>query len=943
MTDGGTKFAGEFNDLLHKNMIEHRAITPAALELFGDAAVAEQQQLPPRCKTSLGGVRNRARSLDIKPSACPSPYQQHVPHQPHHLASTRHGGALSTGHELAGTFELPGRCHSSIDVARPEAPSLHPHPSQPHPQAALPPKPGTSVMAQRSANSCTGSNPYHAWASPGPSASPDPTANPSPITHTTPRVSSLLHAAAAHRAGGTPAAVTSASRAATPSERLSPASKVRSSLDRAREILQGCRGPTKEHKKQAGDKGSSKAADTVPGRSRASLDRPHAAAHWSTPSTPVHFSRATPDPSQNHSTDSPSLGVSSSATNIPSHGPAHGRGQHRHNMRSAKQDSIAAAQPRFLPGWGSGEAGDLESISEAKDQEACSTLEAIQKDAELDELRSSIFKDSPSSPIFRDNSSSPIFQDSPSSPIFKDLSSSPISRGPPSSPIFKGPSSSSIFKDLPSSSIFRDPLAVTPRASDYSVALSSCCTSPAFSTECNRHSAPTTTSARQKHGPGSPSPHQHPIIHSCPGGINPAPTPTPSAHPLKTQKSSPLFPTPHSHHQQPIEAVHGSMLFAPGGGTVVRQGQPVRTAARRSLHSQPDYSSEDDNHHAPSRTITHTSDSHVSYRATPWSPPHLPPSTPAPVHAATPRGSLDLGRHASPHVHTTMHMRGSLDLSRHASPHVHTTTHMRGSFDLGRHMSPHVHAVMRRGSLDLSRCTSPLTCPGEAEDLQQHASVGSFGGAVGDDHASDDDDDDDMLTPIERESMTTRQQKIWAKVRVTVRQAQIMKANPVAFNEEAALKAEAEAKAAAEHARRRFQDLCAMFVSRAAVSRKGEKVWRLEDSIFMKRAKENDARDVFDTPQVLERQFGMDWARVSSKVRFRKMVTRQDQGLRDAAELERELDEVHDELQKRYTIIRAAFIYFSSFCGSTGSDTFLSMGLMEFHRMTRHCNIADPK
>jgi len=44
--------------------------------------------------------------------------------------------------------------------------------------------------------------------------------------------------------------------------------------------------------------------------------------------------------------------------------------------------------------------------------------------------------------------------------------------------------------------------------------------------------------------------------------------------------------------------------------------------------------------------------------------------------------------------------------------------------------------------------------------------------------------------------------------------------------------------------------------------------------------------------QVADRQFEMDWSRVSSKVRFRKLVTRQDQGLKDAAELERELNEV---------------------------------------------------
>lgn len=36
----------------------------------------------------------------------------------------------------------------------------------------------------------------------------------------------------------------------------------------------------------------------------------------------------------------------------------------------------------------------------------------------------------------------------------------------------------------------------------------------------------------------------------------------------------------------------------------------------------------------------------------------------------------------------------------------------------------------------------------------------------------------------------------------------------------------------------------------------------------------------------------MDWSRVSGKVRFRKLVMRQDQGLKDTAELDRELQEV---------------------------------------------------
>eukprot|EP00983_Pelagomonas_calceolata_P039501 1137212-Pelagomonas_calceolata.AAC.2 len=48
--------------------------------------------------------------------------------------------------------------------------------------------------------------------------------------------------------------------------------------------------------------------------------------------------------------------------------------------------------------------------------------------------------------------------------------------------------------------------------------------------------------------------------------------------------------------------------------------------------------------------------------------------------------------------------------------------------------------------------------------------------------------------------------------------------------------------------------------------------------------------------QVVDKQFETDWSRVSSKVRFRKLVTRQDSGLRDQAELDRELREVRSSV-----------------------------------------------
>eukprot|EP00983_Pelagomonas_calceolata_P053263 1143226-Pelagomonas_calceolata.AAC.7 len=193
---------------------------------------------------------------------------------------------------------------------------------------------------------------------------------------------------------------------------------------------------------------------------------------------------------------------------------------------------------------------------------------------------------------------------------------------------------------------------------------SSRCTSPSSSVDCNHHSAPTATFVHQKHNPGPPSPRQQPTFYSHPGATTPAPTPTPSAPPSKTLKSAPLSPTPQPHHQQPIDTVYGSMLFTPGGGTVVHQFQPEHTFARNFLHSQPGYSSEED---SPSSQML---DSPFSNKATSCSLSHLPPFNPA-----------------------------------------------------------HVHVVESGASSEQGWLISPQTSP-KVKDLQQQASIGSFGGSV---------------------------------------------------------------------------------------------------------------------------------------------------------------------------------------------------------------------
>lgn len=92
--------------------------------------------------------------------------------------------------------------------------------------------------------------------------------------------------------------------------------------------------------------------------------------------------------------------------------------------------------------------------------------------------------------------------------------------------------------------------------------------------------------------------------------------------------------------------------------------------------------------------------------------------------------------------------------------------------------------------------------------------------------------------------------------------------------------------------------------------------WQCDTSLFGQRKKENDSRGLFDTEKVLKRQFMLDWERIVCKSRFRRLVGREDAGVRKEGQgLEEELEEVREELYAKRDILRMAFIYYSMMSG----------------------------
>lgn len=101
--------------------------------------------------------------------------------------------------------------------------------------------------------------------------------------------------------------------------------------------------------------------------------------------------------------------------------------------------------------------------------------------------------------------------------------------------------------------------------------------------------------------------------------------------------------------------------------------------------------------------------------------------------------------------------------------------------------------------------------------------------------------------------------------------------------------------------------------------KKGRMIWRVEMSIFAQRKKENDSRGWLDSEKTLNKQFALDWERIVTKSRFRRLVGREDAGVRkEGQNLDNELEEIRDELHAKRDFLRMLFVYYSMYSGYAG-------------------------
>ncbi|EFJ45989.1 hypothetical protein VOLCADRAFT_118253, partial [Volvox carteri f. nagariensis] len=166
-------------------------------------------------------------------------------------------------------------------------------------------------------------------------------------------------------------------------------------------------------------------------------------------------------------------------------------------------------------------------------------------------------------------------------------------------------------------------------------------------------------------------------------------------------------------------------------------------------------------------------------------------------------------------------------------------------------------------------------------------------------------------------------------------------ANPAAYHEEAAEAAEAAYRALSERAQLRFRKLLEepttqeaplrqlegalreltsqrpFFLPPVIVKPKVERTfveldatrfkessWNVDDSLFAQRKKECESHELYDTDKVRLQQLNVDWRRVVSKTRFRRLVLKTDLGVKeDGQRLDEELGEVREELQRQSDLI----------------------------------------
>jgi len=115
----------------------------------------------------------------------------------------------------------------------------------------------------------------------------------------------------------------------------------------------------------------------------------------------------------------------------------------------------------------------------------------------------------------------------------------------------------------------------------------------------------------------------------------------------------------------------------------------------------------------------------------------------------------------------------------------------------------------------------------------------------------------------------------------------------------------------------------------------------MEHSIFAPRRQESDARDYFDNDKVNRKRLNADWKRTSHKSRFRKLIARSDAGAAaDPSELEEELEEIKQALERQYAVICRAFQYFCMTGNALGEGCY-SMSLNQWTAFLQDAEIPE--
>ena len=92
--------------------------------------------------------------------------------------------------------------------------------------------------------------------------------------------------------------------------------------------------------------------------------------------------------------------------------------------------------------------------------------------------------------------------------------------------------------------------------------------------------------------------------------------------------------------------------------------------------------------------------------------------------------------------------------------------------------------------------------------------------------------------------------------------------------------------------------------------------WTVQESVFAPRFESSASKDVFDTVELMRKQFELDWERCTKKETFSRFLA---QNVRDYVDpgiteekLEQEIESVKEEIWEDYDVICSAFDFYAA-------------------------------